>query len=124
MSLRPFSGEHSIPNVNLLTQETSVGNQISNAKGFIPFFVLLSFAEHLEGCRIKVRVPPTTGTPSSSELASTSEEPASAVSSSQGSGGVHQLEGAFVLLVVVGVLGSTGADLTGVLVHVTTIRIG
>ena len=55
---------------------------------------------------------------------SSSEESASSIHGSQRPRGVHQLEGVLVLLVVVGVLGATLAELRRVLVHVASVSVG
>ena len=49
--------------------------------------------------------------------------PSPAVHGPEGPGGVHQLEGVLVLLVVVGVLGAAGAELGVVLVHVAAVLV-
>lgn len=83
----------------------------------------MSLAQNLKRSgilRAGVRIKTAT---TSSSTPSTSEEPAPAIHAPQASRSINELEGALVLLVVVGVLVSTGTHLADVLVHVTTVSV-
>ena len=91
----------------------------------IPLFVLLSLAEHLQSARglvslILVRIPPVVTTEISP---STAEEPSSSVHWAERSRGVHKVEAALVLVVVVRILSPTSSKLRRILVHVTPVLV-
>ena len=89
-----------------------------------PFFIFLGLAQNLKGSRILeagIGIKPASTASGSTSPAS--KEPAPAIHAPQASRGIDELEGTLVLLVIIGVLGSTGAHLANVLVHVATISV-
>ena len=91
-----------------------------------PLLVLLGLAKHLEPARglvplVLVHIPPVVAaeiTPPSAE------EPPSSVHWTERTRGVHQVEAALVLVVVVCVLRPTSSELRRILVHVATVLVG
>ena len=91
-----------------------------------PLLVLLGLAKHLESTGglvplVLVHIPPVVAaeiTPPSAE------KPSPSVHWTERTGGVHQVEAALVLVVVVGILRPTSSELRRILVHVAPVLVG